>query len=472
MNALIRAVGRAMTKGMGSLSPPFPPQSGGWFPVLREPFTGAFQRGVTHGPETAIAYAPVQACITRIASDIGKLRYILAKEQPSGIYKEVSGPSPYWPVLRKPNHYQTHIDFKESWLISKLRTGNTFILKQRDGRGIVTALYVLDPLRVLPLTSPDGSVFYRLTQDNLSGLHEATVVVPASEIIHDRMNCLFHPLVGISPLFAAALAAGVGLEIQRNSGQFFANGAKISGTLTVPGTLTDDAASELRKKFNDGYSGENAHKIAILSDGLKFQPLTMNYTDAQLIEQLKWTALDVCTAFHMPPFKIGVGQMPSFDNIEALNQQYYSECLQSPIEKMEELLEQDLGIPQDMDICLDIKCLLRMDQKTQMATLGEGVKTGIVAPNEARSELNYEPVPGGKYPYLQQQNFSLEALAKRDTLPDPFVIDRPTSNPTPSSAGPPAVSDPAQGKKDLDGLVISLIAGAALSREFQLESAA
>jgi HK97 family phage portal protein len=348
--------------------------------------------------------------------------------------------------LSKPNHYQTHIDFKESWMISKLRTGNTFVLKQRDGRGIVSAMYVLDPMRVQPLVATDGSVFYRLSADVLSGLEEGTVVVPASEIIHDRMNCLFHPLIGVSPLFASALSAGVGIEINRNSGRFFLNGAKISGIISVPGSIDDDSAKKLTDDFNSGYTGENAGKVAVLGDNMKFTQLTMSATDAQLIDQLKMSGLDVCTTFHVPPFKIGIGQMPSFENIEALNQQYYSECLQSPIEKMEQLLEEGLAIDQvsgkDLDIVLDINRLLRMDQKTQMATLGIGTKTGIVAPDEARANLNLPPVPGGKYPYLQQQNFSLEALAKRDALPDPFVLDKPTVNPTPSPAGSVA-EDPA-----------------------------
>jgi HK97 family phage portal protein len=418
---------------------------------VREPFSGAWQRNLECSPETVIGFSPVFACITRISTDVGKMRYILKQEDQNGIYVEVAGNSPYWPVLRKPNHYQTHIDFKESWLISKLRTGNTFILKQRDNRGIVTALYILDPLRVQPLVATDGSIFYRLSIDNLSGIEEGGLVVPASEIIHDRMNCLFHPLVGISPLFACALSAGVGLEINKNSGRFFMNGAKISGVISVPGNIGEGAATELTNKFNAGYTGENAGKIAVLGDNMKFTQLTMTSTDAQLIEQLKMSGLDVCTAFHVPPHKIGIGQMPSYDNIEALNQQYYSECLQSPIEKMEQLLEEGLSVPNNLDICLDIDCLLRMDSKTQMLTIGEGVKAGVLAPNEGRARIGLGPVKGGESPYLQQQNFSLEALAKRDTLANPFVIDRPTTNPTPDSGpggsvGPASQEDPSTGK--------------------------
>src|SRR5690606_229572 len=117
------------------------------------------------------------------------------------------------------NRYQNHIQFKQWWVISKLINGNTYVLKQRDGRGVVVALYILDstPGVVMPLVAPDGSVFYQLQPDNLAGLEQNTIVVPGTEIIHDRMNCLFHPLVGVGPLFAAGLSADQGLQIQKDS---------------------------------------------------------------------------------------------------------------------------------------------------------------------------------------------------------------------------------------------------------------
>jgi phage portal protein BeeE len=41
-------------------------------------------------------------------------------------------------VLRKPNRFQTRIQFLESWALSKLSRGNTYVLKQRDNRNVVT----------------------------------------------------------------------------------------------------------------------------------------------------------------------------------------------------------------------------------------------------------------------------------------------------------------------------------------------
>lgn len=436
-------VSRTIRKAQNILNSPVTWGAGGWFPVIRESFPGAWQRNLDCRPETVLSSPVVFACITRIASDIAKMRFKLMAETPknSGIYTEVSSPA-FTPVLSKPNGYQTHIDFKECWITSKLRTGNTFVLKQRDNRGVVVAMYVLDPLRVQPLIAYDGSIFYQLSMDFLSELLEPTVTVPASEIIHDRMNCLFHPLVGVSPLFACALQAGLGLEIERNSGRFFANGAKISGTITVPGSISDEKAAELKKKFNDGYTGKNAGNVAVLADGLKFTPLTMTSTDAQLIDQLKFTDNQVCTAFHVPPYKVGVGTMPSYDNIEALNQQYASECLQINIEKMEALLVDGLNAD-PYDICLDQDSLLRMDTRTLIETLSESVKGSVSTPNEARAKLGMKPLPGGDTIYMQQQNFSLQALAKRDALDNPFVIDRPTANPTPSADGNADQADPA-----------------------------
>src|SRR5690606_29875898 len=196
-----------------------PPTRGGWFPIVRESYAGAWQENVTVDVNTALSFHAVFACQTLIASDVAKMPLTLTALGSNGIWAETSNPA-YSPVLRKPNHYQNHIQFFESWMLSKLRTGNTYALKERDNRGVVTALYVLDPTLVTPLVADDGSVFYELRTDHLSRLSER-VVVPAREIIHDRFNCLFHPLVGLSPIFAGGIAAAQGLSIQNNSTNFF-----------------------------------------------------------------------------------------------------------------------------------------------------------------------------------------------------------------------------------------------------------
>jgi HK97 family phage portal protein len=419
----------------------------GW---IREPFGGAWQQDQGMRCEDSLANHAVYSCLTLIANDIGKLGIDLV-QLADGIWKKTSNAA-FSPVLRKPNRFQNHIQFIEYWILSKLSRGNTYILKERDNRNVVVALYVLDPQRVVPLVAPDGSVYYQLNFDPLSGVMETNVTVPASEIIHDRMNCLYHPLVGISPLYACALSAHQGQAIQRNSANFFTNRAMPSGMLTAPGAISDETAERLRDAWQNNYTGTNAGKIAVAGDDLKFESFTMTSSDAQLIEQLKWSAEVICSVFHVSPFMIGVGAVPSYDNVEALNQQYYSQCLQVHIESLEVCLDEGLALSADLGIELDLDGLLRMDKATQMKYLGEGTKNGILSPNEARSRVGLGPVPGGNVPYLQQQNFSLEALAKRDALPNPFVIDKPLTNPTPSASGPGATADPSQApKKSLDG---------------------
>ena len=124
--------------------------------MIRESFAGAWQENKEISVDTALSYHAVYTCITLIANDIGKLRIKLVQQDPTtGVWAETASPA-FSPVLRKPNRYQNHIQFKEYWMMSKLSRGNTYVLKQRDARGIVTALYILDPMRVRPLVSPDG----------------------------------------------------------------------------------------------------------------------------------------------------------------------------------------------------------------------------------------------------------------------------------------------------------------------------
>ena len=133
------------------------------------------------------------------------------------------------------------------------------------------------------------------------------------------------------------------------------------------------------------------------------------------------TAEIVCSVFRVPAYKIGVGQPPSSDNVEALEQQYYSQCLQTLIESIELLLDEALETGENESTEFDVTTLLRMDSERRMKTLGESVKNTLLTPNEARKRENLPPLAGGDALYLQQQNYSLEALSRRDAREDPFA---------------------------------------------------
>ncbi|EOP9004257.1 phage portal protein, partial [Escherichia coli] len=222
-----------------------------------------------------------------------------------------------------------------------------------------------------------------------------------------------------------------------NSTSFFRNGGRPSGVIEIPGSITEENAKKLKSNWDSGYTGENAGKTAILSNGAKYNPTTFSPVDAQTVEQLKMTAEIVCSVFRVPAYKIGVGQPPSSDNVEALEQQYYSQCLQTLIESIELLLDEALETGENESTEFDVTTLLRMDSERRMKTLGDAVKNTLLTPNEARKRENLPPLAGGDALYLQQQNYSLEALSRRDAREDPFA----SAGKTVSSQLPDGASD-------------------------------
>ncbi|HGU5245249.1 TPA: phage portal protein, partial [Escherichia coli] len=249
----------------------------GWrslFQAVAEPFAGAWQQGVKADPETVLSFHAVFSCISLISQDIAKMRLRLMQTDTQGIRRE-KRQGDIARLCRRPNAQQNRIQFFELWLNAKLRHGNTVVLKIRNSRGQIKELRILDWNRVEPLVADDGEVFYRITPDRNCGITEA-VTVPAREVIHDRFNCFFHPLVGLPPVYAAGLAAMQGHHIQANSTYFFRNGGRPSGVIEIPGSITEENAKKLKSNWDSGYTGENAGKTAILSNGAKYNPTTFS----------------------------------------------------------------------------------------------------------------------------------------------------------------------------------------------------
>lgn len=390
---------------------------GGWLPfAVREPFAGAWQHNIEYRRETVLAYHAVFSCITLIASDISKMPVRMVGLTADNIWAPIKTADRF-KVLTKPNGFQTRIQFFESWINSKMIRGNAYILLGRNKDQRVVSMHVLNPDLVLPMVTPEGEVFYQLGIDNMSGVVEDSVIAPASDIIHDRFNCLFHPLVGLSPIYACGLAAYNGLKIQHNSSKFFQNMGRPSGILTAPGAIKQETAAALKDAWESNYTGDNYGRIAVLGDDMKYEALSLTAEESELVEQLRLTAEIVCSTFHVPKYKV-LGDPPTVGNIEALEQSYYSQCLQVLIESIELLMDEGLNMPEKEGVEFDLDVLLRMDSKTQVETLSAAIKGGLDTPNEARKRRNQKPLPGGDTVWLQQQQWPMEVLAQRRNPPE------------------------------------------------------
>ncbi len=403
-----------------------------WMPLtVREANTGDWQRNLSINVSTALSNPTVFGCVTRIALDVAKIAPPLLFElDDDGIWNETTN-SAYSPVLRKPNRYQTAPLFYEQWMLSKLLWGNTYILKDRDERGVVKALYILDPQRVTPLVAPDGSVYYQINPHELAGIPEGfTPGIPAREIIHDRWNCAIHPLVGLSPLYAAGGAANEANLIGDASSEFFSKGGRPSGLLVAPTEIKKEHAAELSSQWHALGPG----KTAVVGLGMKYQDIGTSAVDSQLIEQLEWTEETIAKCFGMPISILNSSKQPPYANAEASQLQYKSQCLEPHFTGIAYALDEGLELPTYLGTEFDIDALIWMDTTTKTKAAHDAIAAGAMSPNEARYKyFGLGPVAGGESPYLQQQYFSLAAIAERDAS-DPF--SKPTPAPAATSTDP------------------------------------
>lgn len=438
----------ARTKAGDNLVTPWPfssggsPSMGGWWPLIRESFAGAWQSGITASVEDVATHPTFFACATQIAGDVAKCRPMLIQETVDGVCSEVTNPA-YSPVITRPNHYQNRIQFYAYWILSKIFRGNAYALKERDKRGVITALYLLDPTRVRPMVTQSGDVYYALGQDVLAGVTETSTLVPARDIIHDSWNCLYHPLVGLSPIYASGHAAIQSMTIIGNATRMFRKGLQVSGVMTAPGQISDATAKRLSEYYTSNFAGdENAGKIMVLGDNLKFEkPNVMSAVDAQMIDLLKWDDEKVCATLHFPAFMAGVGPLPSYNNVEALGQIYYGQCLQVLFESLELCLTEGLEM-NDYEVEFDLDALDRMDSVQRMTVAVQGASGGILSPDEARHRFSRRlgPVKGGDRVFMQKQNAPIDTLTNEPPPPPP----NPNPNPAP-------VVPPPEPAKALDG---------------------
>jgi HK97 family phage portal protein len=393
--------------------------------ALSDWFSGAWQQATDPPDEedlrTALGVAVVYDCVRRIATDIAKMSPGVRKLSDAGVWVRATH-QVFSRLIYRPNHFQTWFQFIVSWVCSRLLAGNAYVLKLYKGPNIAE-LIVLDPTKVIPLVAWDtGKVFYHVGIEYIAGVRE-DMTVASEDIIHDRYMPLGHPLIGTSPLERAMVAARARHGIISNAADLNEHASVPPGILTAPEGMTEEQLDELANKWRQIPKG----RIAVMDASFKFEALAAKYVDSQSQEIGDLAGTDICIAFGMPPWKLGLGTRP-VGTPEANQLIYLQDCLQWQIEEIEQCLDHGLDIPADVYVELDPACLLKMDSKTKAEVATILVK-GIAKPDELRAWFDMEPVPGGDAVYLQQQNYSLAALDARDKL-----------GPAPAGTGSPSPS--------------------------------
>lgn len=435
----VTAFGRKVTESMSPVSSAWTSLSlavGDWV-------SGAWATG-TPEPDaddarSALNVALVYDCIRRIASDIAKMSPGVRRLDPdTGVWVR-AGHQTFDRLLARPNHYQTWFQFMMSWLTCRLVAGNVYVLKLYNNLGQAGELVVLDPSKVTPMVTESGRVFYQVSHEPLALVTE-DLVVSAEDLIHDRYMPLGHPLIGTAPLDRALSGATARGGILDNAGDLSSHASVPPGILTTPEGISDEEADQLADRWRKIPKG----RIAVIDAAYKFEPLAAKYVDSQSKELAELSGQDICAAFGVPPWKMGIGVRPTGDP-EALQIIYYQDCLQWQVEEIEQALDYGLQVAAGLYIELDSACLMKLDSSTRANVQKLLVGAGIMAPNEARLAWELGPVNGGATPYLQQQNYSLDALYKRDQAAPAPSSATGGSSPAPakevSSAGPETATD-------------------------------
>lgn len=145
----------------------------------------------------------VYSCVNLLSQEIASLRpYHWRVDQETGARKLVEK-SAVTRVLRHPNSYQTASDFWLYQIRALLLNGNLIGAATRNQKTEVNAIHPLPPRSCFASVNPDyGDVFYEIGGGFEDGLFRPERMVPAENILHVRINCNKHPLVGETPITA------------------------------------------------------------------------------------------------------------------------------------------------------------------------------------------------------------------------------------------------------------------------------
>lgn len=363
-------------------------------------FFGSTSSGKVVNERTAIQTTAVYACVRVLSEAIAALPLHTYRYTSNGKEKAIDH-NLYHLLHNEPNPEMTSFVFRETLMGHLLLWGNAYAQIIRDGRGKVIALYPLMPDKMTVDRNENGDLIYIYLKDGMS------YVLKSEEVLHIP-GLGFDGLVGYSPIAMAKNAIGMAIATEEYGAKFFSNGANPGGVLEHPGVVKDPA--RIRESWNSVYQGTgNAHKVAVLEEGMKFQSIGIPPEQAQFLETRKFQINEIARIYRVPPHMIGDLEKSSFSNIEQQSLEFVMYTLDPWVVRWEQAIVRSLISPTEKKeyfVKFNVNGLLRGDYQSRMSGYAVGRQNGWLSADDIREleDMNKLPIGSGGDKYLVNGN--------------------------------------------------------------------
>jgi HK97 family phage portal protein len=304
-----------------------------------------------------------------------------------------------YPILHDTwNKYQTSFVARETMQSQAVLRGNTYAVIERDNQGYLVGLWPVPPNCIEPVIQ-GGRLWYRITSDGTQMLGIAPGVYAASDILHIP-GLGFDGIKGYNPIHLAKEAIGLNAAAEQFGARFYGNGARAAGILTTDQQLNDGQLRSLRQSWQEVHSGVyNSHKTALLSNGLKYQALSVNPDEAQFLDTRKFGLSEIARLFRVPPSMIGAssGDSQTYANHEQRMLEF-AQMSQRPWNvKWEQECNRKLFTPRERGryfVEFNMDSILRADIKTRYESYNIAFQKWLTR-DEIRELENRNPTDGG-----------------------------------------------------------------------------
>jgi HK97 family phage portal protein len=375
-------------------------------PIVASWFGTETASGMSVTADTAMRSTAVHASVQYLARSIAAMPLILYRRLPDG-GKERDSAHPLARVLHdQPNEWQTAFDFRAMLQAHLCLRGNAFARIVASNGKAVEKLLPMHPDRIRP---HPGRVRGRLTYEYVPPQGDREILLQ-DEVLHLRgLSVTDDGLLGLSPLDCMRESVGLALAAEAHGARFYRNNARPGVVLKHPGKLSEAAAARLKKAWNERFEGvENAHKTAVVEEGMDVVTLGMTAEQAQFLETRKFQRNEIAAIFGVPPHKIGDLERATFSNIEHQAIEVVTDTIRPWAVAWEQAITRDLftaEMRRTHMVAFNLDGLLRGDIESRYRAYATGRQWGWLSANDIREREDMNRIPEGDV-YLSPMNMT------------------------------------------------------------------